>query len=143
LDIEQARQLFETKFWGAYNVAKYGVSHIAQRGSITLFSGVNVISSKRPPLAAVNAAVNALVTSLAIELAPLRVNAVSPGIIDTPLRAGLSEEARNGLYAKIMQQTPVGKIGVAEEVALGVIYLLNNSYVSGTILHIDGGLRLI
>ena len=143
LDIEQARQLFETKFWGAYHVVKYGVSHIAQRGSITLFSGVNVISSKRPPLAAVNAAVNALVTSLAIELAPLRVNAVSPGIIDTPLRAGLSEETRNGLYAKITQQTPVGKIGVAEEVALGVIYLLNNSYVSGTVLDVDGGLRLI
>jgi len=143
LEITAARQLFEEKFWGAYAIAKYGATHLVPQGSITFFSGVNVIASKRAPLAAVNAAVNALVCSLAIELAPRRVNAVSPGIIDTPLRAAWPEEARRGLYASIREQTPVGKIGTAEEVALGVIFLLSNPFVSGTILDVDGGLRLI
>jgi NAD(P)-dependent dehydrogenase (short-subunit alcohol dehydrogenase family) len=143
LEIAEVRQLFEEKFWGAYHVAKYGASHVVSQGSITFFSGVNVIASKRAPSAAVNAAVNALVCSLAIELAPRRVNAISPGIIDTPLRATWPEEARRALYAGIREQTPVGKIGTAEEVALGVIYLLSNPFVSGTILDVDGGLRLI
>ena len=143
LEIEEARRLFEEKFWGAYYVARYGLARLAEGGSLTLFSGVNVVSSKRSPLAAVNAAVNDLVRSLAIELAPRRVNAVSPGIIDTPLRAAWPEEARRGLYASIREQTPVGKIGTAEEVALGVIFLLSNPFVSGTILEVDGGLRLI
>lgn len=143
LEIEETRQLFEEKFWGAYSVAKYGASHVAAHGSFTFFSGANVVVSKLSPLAAVNAAVNDLVRSLAIELAPRRVNAISPGVIDTPLRAAWPEEVRQGMYASVAQQTPLGKIGTAEEVAQGVLYLLNNPFVTGTILSIDGGLGLI
>lgn len=143
LEIEEARQLFEEKFWGLYHIAKYAEPHVSERGSLTFFSGVNVISAKRAPLAAVNAAVNALVTSLAIEFAPRRVNAISPGIIDTPLRAYWPLEARQAVYAFTEQAAPLGKVGTAEEVAQGVLYLLNNSYVSGTVLDIDAGLRLI
>ncbi|GHO45925.1 SDR family oxidoreductase [Ktedonospora formicarum] len=143
LEIEEARQLFEEKFWGLYHIAKYAEPHMTERGSLTFFSGVNVVSAKRAPLAAVNAAVNALVTSLAIELAPRRVNAISPGIIDTPLRAYWPLEARQAVYAFTERAAPVGKVGTAEEVAQGILYLLNNPYVSGTVLDIDGGLRLI
>lgn len=143
LEVEEARQLFEEKFWGLYHIAKYAEPLVAKQGSLTFFSGVNVVSAKRAPLAAVNAAVNALVTSLAIELAPRRVNAISPGIIATPLRAYWPEEARQAVYAFTEQAAPVGKVGTAEEVAQGVLYLLNNPYVSGTVLDIDGGLRLI
>lgn len=143
MEVQEVRQLFEGKFWGPYHVARYGAERVAIDGSLTLFSGINVVSSRLSPLAAVNAAINDLGRSLAIELAPRRVNVVCPGVIDTPLRAAWPGEVRRGMYTAVAQQTPLGRIGASEEVAQGVIYILNNPFVTGTILKIDGGLELM
>ncbi|MFJ8517443.1 SDR family oxidoreductase [Lysinibacillus xylanilyticus] len=140
-DTAQARQLFENKFWGQYYAAKYGASKISPNGSITLFSGVVAYKSMvgSAMLGAVNAAVSNLGKTLALELAPIRVNIVSPGIIDTPSRSKMPEEARNSFYATVENKLPVKRIGRAEDVAQSVLYLLQNSFVTGTVLHVEGG----
>ncbi|MDP9580143.1 SDR family oxidoreductase [Priestia megaterium] len=137
----QARQLFENKFWGQYYAAKYGAPKILPHGSITLFSGVVAYKSMvgSSILGAVNAAVSNLGQTLALELAPIRVNIISPGIIDTPSRSKMPEETRNHFYAMVGNKLPVKRIGRAEDVAQSVLYLLQNSFVTGTVLHVEGG----
>lgn len=140
-DTAQARKLFENKFWGQYYAAKYGAPNISANGSITLFSGV--VAYKAMPgssaLGAVNAAVSNLGQSLALELAPIRVNVVSPGIIDTPSRSKMPEGARKDFYATIAGKLPVKRVGHAGDVAQSVLYLLQNGFVTGTVLHVEGG----
>lgn len=140
-DTAQARKLFENKFWGQYYAAKYGASKILPNGSITLFSGVVAYKSMvgSAILGAVNAAISNLGQTLALELAPIRVNIVSPGIIDTPSRSKMAEEARNNFYNLVENKLPVKRIGRAEDVAQSVLYLLQNSFVTGTVLHVEGG----
>lgn len=137
----QARQLFENKFWGQYYAAKYGAPKVLPHGSITLFSGVVAYKSMvgSSMLGAVNAAVSNLAQTLALELAPIRVNIISPGIIDTPSRSKMPEETRNHFYATVGNKLPVKRIGRAEDVAQSVLYLLQNSFVTGTVLHVEGG----
>ncbi|MEC0177511.1 SDR family oxidoreductase [Paenibacillus favisporus] len=141
----QARKLFDNKFWGQYYAAKFGTPHIRSKGSITLFSGV--VAYKTMPgssvLGAVNAAISNLGQTLALELAPLRVNIVSPGIIDTPSRSQMPDEARREFYAAVGGKLPVQRVGTAEEVAQGVLFLIQNSFVTGTVLHVEGGHTLI
>lgn len=140
-DTAQARQLFENKFWGQYYAAKHGAPNIAADGSITLFSGVVAYKTTvgSSALGAVNAAVSNLGKSLALELAPIRVNVVSPGIIDTPARSKMSEDARNQFYAAIAGKLPAKRVGTAEDVAQSVLYLIRNGFVTGTVLHVEGG----
>lgn len=140
-DTAQARKLFENKFWGQYYAAKYGASKILPNGSITLFSGVVAYKSMvgSAILGAVNVAISNLGQTLALELAPIRVNIVSPGIIDTPSRSKMPEEARNNFYNAVENKLPVKRIGRAEDVAQSVLYLLQNSFVTGTVLHVEGG----
>lgn len=140
-DTVQARKLFENKFWGQYYAAKYGASKILPNGSIILFSGVVAYKSMvgSAILGAVNAAISNLGQTLALELAPIRVNIVSPGIIDTPSRSKMPEEARNNFYNTVENKLPVKRIGKAEDVAQSVLYLLQNSFVTGTVLHVEGG----
>lgn len=137
----QARQLFENKFWGQYYAAKYGAPKTLPHGSITLFSGVVAYKSMvgSSILGAVNAAVSNLGQTLALELAAIRVNIISPGIIDTPSRSKMPEETRNHFYATVGNKLPVKRIGRAEDVAQSVLYLLQNSFVTGTVLHVEGG----
>ncbi|MGE1165724.1 SDR family oxidoreductase [Peribacillus simplex] len=140
-DTAKARQLFENKFWGQYYAAKYGAPKILPHGSIILFSGVVAYKSMvgSSILGAVNAAVSNLGQTLALELAPIRVNIVSPGIIDTPSRSKMPEETRNNFYATVGNKLPVKRIGRAEDVGQSVLYLLQNSFVTGTVLHVEGG----
>lgn len=145
LEPARARQLFDTKFWGEYYIARYGAPRLASRGSLTLVSGVVAFKAMKgsAPLAAVNAAIVSLAQTLALELSPIRVNVVSPGIIDTPARAGMPESARRTFYQNIAQQLLVQKVGEAEEVAQGILFLMENTFTTGSVLHIDGGHRLV
>ncbi|MFD1774615.1 SDR family oxidoreductase [Paenibacillus rhizophilus] len=141
----QARQLFENKFWGQYYAAKYGAPKLSPNGSITLFSGVVAYKAMigSSVLGAVNAAVSNLGQTLALELAPIRVNIVSPGIIDTPSRSKMPEGARNDYYASVADKLPVKRVGKAEDVAQSVLYLIQNGFVTGSVLHVDGGHHII
>ncbi|UIO43033.1 SDR family oxidoreductase [Brevibacillus brevis] len=140
-DTAQARKLFDNKFWGQYYAAKYGAPKISTNGSITLFSGVVAYKAMigSSALGAVNAAVSNLGQTLALELAPIRVNIVSPGIIDTPSRSKMPEDVRENFYATLADKLPVKRVGQAKDVAQSVLYLLQNSFVTGTVLHVEGG----
>nr|WP_193580864.1 SDR family oxidoreductase [Paenibacillus aceris] len=143
-ETKQARALFENKFWGQYHASKYGAPALSPNGSITLFSGVVAYKPMvgSALLGAVNAAISNLGQTLALELAPLRVNVVSPGIIDTPARSKMAEAARKQFYETVGEKLPVKRVGFAEEVAQSVLYLIQNPFVTGTVLHVDGGHRL-
>ncbi|MEO0248050.1 MAG: SDR family oxidoreductase [candidate division WOR-3 bacterium] len=144
LDLQEARKAFDSKFWGQYQAAKYGAPKIRSGGSITLFSGAN---SQRPlpqssVRAAINSAVEGLARALATELSPIRVNAISPGPVDTPLHDHLPKERREALFRAIAASLPLKRIGKPEEIAQTVLYLMTNGFTTGSTLFVDGGYTL-
>ena len=139
LSMADARATMECKFWGAWRVAR--AADIRPGGSLEIVSGFLSIRP-RPNSAivgAANGALEALVKSLAIELAPIRVNGVSPGIIDTPIRAAMPEDARKALLEKTAAALPVGRVGVADDIAMQIVSFMQNGFASGAIVYIDGG----
>jgi len=137
--IAEAKATMEGKFWGAWRVAR--AAEIRPGGSLTIVSGFLSIRP-RPNSAivgAANGALEALARSLAIDLAPVRVNAVSPGIIDTPIRAAMPEEARKAMLEKTAASLPVGRVGLAEDVAKQIIAFMDNGFATGAIVYLDGG----
>jgi NAD(P)-dependent dehydrogenase (short-subunit alcohol dehydrogenase family) len=115
-----------------------------ERGSITAI-GAGSAGAALPgtaALAAANGAVAAAVGPLARELAPRRVNAVSPGVIETDWWSGLPEDERRATFAQFADQTPVGRNGRGEDVAHAIVSLIENDYITGAVLPCDGGLRL-
>jgi NAD(P)-dependent dehydrogenase (short-subunit alcohol dehydrogenase family) len=130
----------QSKFWGPYLCAKY--ARITPEGSITLFSG---ILSRRPGqndavLAAVNAAVEAMGRALAKDLAPVRVNVISPGMTaGTGAYLKMPEAAREGMFATIAQRLPAGRVGRPEDIADAALMLMTNGFITGIVLDVDGG----
>jgi NAD(P)-dependent dehydrogenase (short-subunit alcohol dehydrogenase family) len=137
--MEDVRATMESKFWGAWRVARS--AEIRSGGSLTLVSGFLSIRP-RPNSAivgAANGALESLARSLALELAPVRVNAVSPGIIDTPIRAAMPEAARLDMLAKTAAGLPVGRVGVGEDIARQILAFMTIGFATGSIVYIDGG----
>jgi NAD(P)-dependent dehydrogenase (short-subunit alcohol dehydrogenase family) len=137
--MEDVRATLEGKFWGAWRVAR--AAEIRPGGSLTLVSGFLSIRP-RPNSAivgAANGAIESLARSLALELAPVRVNAVSPGIIDTPIRAAMPEAARLDMLAKTAASLPVGRVGVAEDIARQILAFMTIGFMTGSIVYLDGG----
>jgi NAD(P)-dependent dehydrogenase (short-subunit alcohol dehydrogenase family) len=140
LPLADAEFTFRSKFFGPYLCAKH--ARIQPSGSITLFSG---ILSRRPGhndsiLAPVNAAVEALGRALARDLAPVRVNTLSPGMTrDTGAYVGMPEAAREGMYATIAKNLPVGRVGTPSDIAEAVLLLMTNPFITGVTLDVDGG----
>jgi NAD(P)-dependent dehydrogenase (short-subunit alcohol dehydrogenase family) len=139
VSMEDARSTLEGKLWGAWRVAR--AAEIKAGGSLTLVSGFLSIRP-RPNSAivgAANGALESLARALALELAPVRVNCVSPGIIDTPIRAGMPEAARKDMLAKIASGLPVGRVGLGEDIAVQILAFMANGFATGAIVYIDGG----
>jgi NAD(P)-dependent dehydrogenase (short-subunit alcohol dehydrogenase family) len=137
--MDDVRATMESKFWGAWRVAR--AAEFRPGGSLTLVTGYLSIRP-RPNSAivgAVNGALESLAKGLALELAPVRVNAVSPGIIDTPIRAAMQEEARRDMLAKTAAALPVGRVGVGEDVAQQILAFMNIGFATGSIVYLDGG----
>ncbi|HEY0223807.1 MAG TPA: SDR family oxidoreductase [Pseudolabrys sp.] len=133
------RATLEGKFWGAWRAAR--AAEIRTGGSLTLVSGFLSIRP-RPNSAivsSVNGALESLTRALALELAPVRVNCVSPGIIDTPIRAAMPEAARKEMLAKAAAGLPVGRVGLAEDVAQQIYAFMANGFATGAIVYLDGG----
>jgi NAD(P)-dependent dehydrogenase (short-subunit alcohol dehydrogenase family) len=84
-----------------------------------------------------------LTRALAVELAPVRVNIVSPGVVKTPLWREMPEEARESLYASEARRLPVGHVAGAQELAEGYLYLMRQTFVTGQTLVTDGGGLLV
>lgn len=93
-------------------------------------------------LAAINGAVEAIVKPLAAELAPIRVNGVSPGVVDTPWWSAMPDEQREAYFAQIADALPVGRVGLPDDVAECLILAATNPNVTGTVIERDGGARL-
>lgn len=144
LDTQRAKDGFNSKFWGQYFVVKYGSKRLKEHGSIVLTSGVFALrpGSNVGILAAVNGAVDSFVRAMAVELAPLRINALAPGYINTPRLKKISGRDPKALLKKLDTQVPLKRIGEASEAAESILYLLTNSYTTGVILYIDGGITL-
>ena len=94
-------------------------------------------------ISAANAALESLARALALELAPVRVNCVSPGIIDTPIRAAMPEEARKEMLAKAVASLPVGRVGLGEDVAQQILSFMNNGFATGSTVYLDGGALVV
>nr|BFD42444.1 SDR family oxidoreductase [Pseudomonas sp. FFPRI_1] len=137
----EAQQAFEVKFWGAWRAVQAALPYLAAQGSITLTSGL--LSRKRVPgqvlKTTLNAALEALGKHLAKELAPRRVNVISPGVTDTEAYAGLSEEQRAAMFARTAASLPVGRVGHADEVAAAFLLAMENGFISGSLIDVDGG----
>ena len=145
LDLEAARRAFETKFWGALEAVRAAVPRLGWEGSITLTAGAAAWSPMPGGAitAAVNGAIAALVRTLAVELAPVRVNAVSPGIVRTPTWDAIPAEQRTAMYEKVGRHLPAGRIGEPEDVAQAYLFLMENGFATGTVVHVDGGHPLV
>lgn len=139
LSMDDARATMEAKFWGAWRVAR--LADIAPGGSLTLVSGF--LSVRPRPAAAIvgaaNGALEALARSLALDLAPVRVNAVSPGIIDTPIRAAMPEDARRRMLDQTAAALPVRRVGTGEDVARQILAFMTIGFATGSIVYLDGG----
>ena len=139
VSMDDVRSTMEGKFWGAWRVARS--AEIRPGGSLTLVSGFLSIRP-RPNSAivgAANGAIESLARSLALELAPVRVNCVSPGIIDTPIRAAMPEAARRDMLAKTAASLPAGRVGVGEDIARQILAFMTIGFATGSIVYIDGG----
>jgi NAD(P)-dependent dehydrogenase (short-subunit alcohol dehydrogenase family) len=138
LTIAEAQAAMESKFWGAYRVAR--AARVRDGGSITLISGAAAARATkgRALQTAINAAVEALARALSVELAPVRVNAVSPGVVATPLLDGLDAERRAALEAAV-RALPTGRMGQAADIALQVLACMGNPFMTGSVVYVDGG----
>ncbi len=140
-DLAEAQDNFNVKLWGSLRAIQLALPFLDAHGSISLTSGQ--LGRKLAPgqfiKTSINAATEALGKQLAKELAPRRVNVISPGVIDTPAYAGLAEEQRVTMFAKAAGALPVGRVGQAEEVAAGYVLAMENGFMTGAVIDIDGG----
>ncbi|MBD2102893.1 SDR family oxidoreductase [Leptolyngbya sp. FACHB-261] len=138
-DLSVVNHQFAVKFWGQYLCAKYGARNIKADGSITFMSGGGRWNKGNSTLASINGAIDALSQILAVELAPIRVNVVRPGLVKTDLWSNFSEEERLQMYETASDNLLVGRVGTPEDIAESYLYLLKNTFTTGTAVIVDGG----
>ncbi|MFI5813521.1 SDR family oxidoreductase [Streptomyces sp. NPDC051643] len=141
LDRDAVRLSFDTKVIGPLMLAKHLAPRIPASGSFTLFSGAAAakIAVGTLAVAITNGAAEVLARSLALELAPIRVNAISPGVIDTGAWDGFGEEGKAEYFADIRARNPARRIGTTDDVASAVLFAMTSTFLTGETVHIDGG----
>ncbi|MEV4617743.1 SDR family oxidoreductase [Asanoa sp. NPDC049573] len=141
LDRDKVRTSFDTKVIGPLMLAKHLAPRMRDGGSITLFSGVAAakIAVGTLAVAITNGAVEVLARSLALELAPIRVNAISPGVVDTGAWDEFGDQGKAAYFARIRGRNPAGRIGTTGDIADGVLFAMTSPFLTGTTLHVDGG----
>ncbi|MFC0600391.1 SDR family oxidoreductase [Streptomyces palmae] len=144
LDMKELAAGFDAKFWPQVRILKAALPHLRQDGSVTLItaSSARAAFPGTAGLAALNGALEAMVPPLAVELAPLRINAVSPGVIDTPWWDRVPAEQRQALFDGVAAITPVGRVGQSEDVARAIHMMAANSFITGVVLDCTGGANL-
>ena len=139
------QEQFNGKFWGQFRVAKYAIPKLSERGSVVLMSGAYSVRPDKGSfvMAAINGAIEAFGRALAVEIAPKRVNIISPGLVDTPLIAEMMTfETKATVYESVAESLLTRRIGAAEDVAQAIIMLLSNPHMTGNTLFVDGGMTL-
>jgi NAD(P)-dependent dehydrogenase (short-subunit alcohol dehydrogenase family) len=139
MDLDGYKASFD-KLWGYAHVVRYGAQHLPDDGVLVLVSGIPArkIKPGQVAIGSVGAAVEQLARAVAPELAPRRINVVAPGIIDTPMVA-LQGKERDDMYAKNTANHLIPRPGTADEVAKGIMFAVENDFVTGTTIDVDGG----
>lgn len=145
IEMVAIRDAFNVRVFGAIAAVKAALHYIRPGGSVVLTSG---IAGARAPKglsigASICSAMEGLTRALAVELAPLRVNIVSPGFVRTPLWANMPESDRETMYQQAGSALLAGRVGEADEIAQAYLYLMNNDFVTGQTVVIDGGGLLV
>lgn len=141
MPIDQMKQSFDSKLFGPVRVMRVAAEYISKTGSITLFSGS---AGARPEdgtaiISAINSSVESLSRALAISLAPIRVNAIAPGLIDTPIYDNFSESDKQAMFKGFTQNLPINHVGHVDDVAEAALYLMSSKYATGSTVFVDGG----
>ena len=144
LDLDQAREFFALRYFGALWAAHAAAPHLPPGGSITLTTGS---AGRRPGpgwavAASICGAVESLTRALAVELAPIRVNAVCPGVVRSPLWASMTQASREQVYRDTAASIPAGRVGEVDDIAHAYLYCLTQPFATGSILTVDGGTAL-
>jgi len=142
---ELLTRALDARVWAAYNACSAALPMMHPEGSVVLCSG---LSAHRPRAgrssgAVATAAVESLARALAVELGPIRVNAVCPGSIDTPLLGRVYGDRRAEAMRAFTDRLPIKRLGTADEVADAICFLMRNTYITGITLHVDGGALLL
>jgi NAD(P)-dependent dehydrogenase (short-subunit alcohol dehydrogenase family) len=143
-DLTKARHAFELRYWAALAAVKYAIPHIRKDGSIVLTTGA---AGRRPQkgwtvAASICGTIEALTRALAVELAPIRVNAVCPGVVRTDLWNNMQEQDREAMYENRGKQLLVGRVGEARDLAHAYLFLMQEGYSTGQTVVVDGGAAL-
>ncbi|MYW70249.1 SDR family oxidoreductase [Streptomyces sp. SID8379] len=144
LDLDDLAHGFDAKFWPQLRILQAALAHLTEYASVTLITAASARAAfpGTAGLAAINGALEAMIPPLAVELAPRRINAVSPGVIDTPWWGRVPEEQRRELFAGLAATTPAGRVGRPEEVARAINSLATNGFITGVVLDCTGGANL-
>jgi NAD(P)-dependent dehydrogenase (short-subunit alcohol dehydrogenase family) len=145
LRLDEAREFFEVRYWGTVSAVKHASSRIRPGGSIVLSSGS---AAARPQkgwtvAASICGAIEALTRALAVELAPVRVNAVAPGVVRTEMWDGIPQAEREAFYDEIGETMLTGRVGEPDDVAKTHLYLMCDRFITGAVVPVDGGARLV
>ncbi|MFJ8826296.1 SDR family oxidoreductase [Streptomyces sp. NPDC102467] len=144
LDLAELAHGFDAKFWPQLRILQASLDHLTEHASVTFITAASARAAfpGTSGLAAINGALESMVPPLAVELAPRRINAVSPGVIDTPWWDRVPAEQREQLFAGIAATTPVGRVGTPEDVAAAINSLATNGFITGLVLDCTGGANL-
>ncbi len=145
MPFDEAKHFFDSKFWGQYLAAKHGAPHIRKGGSITFFCG---IAAYKPFMhfsvgSAINAAIEGLTRALALELSPLRINAISPGTVVTPVWDVFPEKQRLKDFEETANRLPAKRVGKPEDIAQAAAYLIQCGFATGSVVYVDGGALIV
>jgi len=145
MNLDEARGFFQIRFFGALNAVSIAAKQIRAEGSITLTSG----SARTRPGAgwsvasSLCGATTSLAGALAVELAPIRVNVVEPGIVRSPLWSGMTAEDQQSMFDQQASILPVGRVGEVEDIARAFLYSMTQTFMTGTSIPVDGGALLV
>ena len=144
METAAAKRFFDLRYFGALTAVKAAKPHLRSGGSITLTTGS---AGDRPEpgwsvAASICGAINSLTRALAVELAPIRVNAVKPGVVRSPLWASMSEADREQYFRDTAEALPVGRIGEVDDLAQAYLFCISQPFATGSIITVDGGAAL-
>lgn len=144
LELSRLRAGFEGKFWACVAAMQAALPVLAPFGSITVVTAISARTARpgTAGLAAINGALEAMIRPLAAELAPMRVNAVSPGIVATSWWDRFPPSQREAIFAEAAATLPAGRVGQPDEAAEAVALLVGNGFMTGTVIEVDGGARM-
>lgn len=144
-DMRGVRSYMETKFLGSWSCARYATPYLKAGGSIIFLTGGTAVRPKigLTAVVAAFAAVESLSGSLALELAPIRVNTIRPGYVDTDLWSGLSDNERDALKERVQSTFPARRAGTPDDIGHAALFLMTNPYITGTVIEVSGGENLV